>query len=102
MMLDAVIDYLPSPLDIPSIEGHLKTARREARHTNDSEPFAALAFKVTTDPFVGRLTYFRVYSGTATAGSYVLNATKDTRERFRTYRSDARESPCGNHGSLRG
>ena len=82
LMLDAVIDYLPSPLDIPAIQGHLEDGTQEARHANDSEPFAALAFKVMTDPFVGRLTYFRVYSGTATAGSYVLNATKDTRERF--------------------
>ena len=82
LVLDAVIDYLPSPLDIPSIMGHLEDGTEEARHADDKEPFAALAFKVMTDPFVGRLTYFRVYSGTATAGSYVLNATKDVRERF--------------------
>ena len=82
LMLDAVIDYLPSPLDIPAIQGHLEDGTQEARHADDKEPFSALAFKVATDPFVGRLTYFRVYSGMATAGSYVLNATKDTRERF--------------------
>ena len=82
LMLDAVIDYLPSPLDVESIRGHLEDGTEEARHPSDEEPFAALAFKVMTDPFVVKLTYFRVYSGTATAGSYVLNATKDVRERF--------------------
>ena len=82
LMLDAVIDYLPSPLDVESIRGHLEDGTEEARHPSAEEPFAALAFKVMTDPFVGKLTYFRVYSGTATAGSYVLNATKDVRERF--------------------
>ena len=69
LMLDAVIDYLPSPLDIPAIQGHLEDGTQEARHADDKEPFSALAFKVATDPFVGRLTYFRVYSGMATAGS---------------------------------
>ncbi|MDO4701049.1 MAG: elongation factor G [Erysipelotrichaceae bacterium] len=82
LMLDAVVDYLPSPLDIPSIKGQLEDGSEAERHADDSEPFSALAFKVMTDPFVGRLTYFRVYSGSATSGSYVLNATKDTRERF--------------------
>ncbi len=82
LMLDAVVDYLPSPLDVPAIEGTLEDGTTEARPSDDKAPFAALAFKVMTDPFVGRLTYFRVYSGTITAGSYVLNATKDTRERF--------------------
>ncbi len=82
LMLDAVVAYLPSPLDIPAIEGTLESGEVEARHADDSEPFSALAFKVMTDPFVGRLTYFRVYSGTVTSGSYILNATKDKRERF--------------------
>jgi len=82
LVLDAVIDYLPSPLDIPAIKGVTEDGAEEERHADDSEPFSALAFKVATDPFVGRLTYFRVYSGTADAGSYVLNATKDVRERF--------------------
>ena len=82
LVLDAVIDYLPSPLDIPAIKGVTEDGVEEERHADDSEPFSALAFKVATDPFVGRLTYFRVYSGTADAGSYVLNATKDVRERF--------------------
>ncbi|MBQ1325915.1 MAG: elongation factor G [Solobacterium sp.] len=82
MLLDAVVEYLPSPVDIPSIKGHLEDGTEDTRIASDDEPFSALAFKVATDPFVGRLTYFRVYSGKATAGSYVLNATSDTRERF--------------------
>ncbi|MEE3487067.1 MAG: elongation factor G [Bulleidia sp.] len=82
MLLDAVVDYLPSPLDIPAIEGHLEDGTKEERHPSDDEPFSALAFKIATDPFVGRLTYFRVYSGHAEAGSYVLNATKGKKERF--------------------
>ncbi|WP_018659661.1 elongation factor G [Allofustis seminis] len=82
-VLDAVIDYLPSPLDVPAIEGHIpgEEDKIETRPSSDDEPFAALAFKVMTDPFVGRLTFFRVYSGTLEAGSYVLNASSDTRER---------------------
>ncbi|MBP3869014.1 MAG: elongation factor G [Solobacterium sp.] len=82
LVLDAVVDYLPAPTDIPAIKGHLENGEEEDRHADDNEPFSALAFKVATDPFVGRLTYFRVYSGIATAGSYVLNASKDKRERF--------------------
>ena len=82
LLLDAVIEYLPSPLDVPSIKGTNKFGETAERHASDSEPFSALAFKVMTDPFVGRLTYFRVYSGVASAGSYVLNATKDYKERF--------------------
>lgn len=81
-MLDAVVDYLPSPLDVPAIKGHLEDGTEEDRHPGDDQPFSALAFKIMTDPFVGRLTYFRVYSGTAKSGSYTLNATKDVRERF--------------------
>lgn len=82
LLLDAVVDYLPSPLDIPAINGHLEDGTEEARIPGDDQPFSALAFKIATDPFVGRLTYFRVYSGTAEAGSYVLNASKDKRERL--------------------
>ena len=82
LLLDAVIEYLPSPLDIPAIKGTLPNGEETERQADDNQPFAALAFKVMTDPFVGRLTYFRVYSGFAAAGSYVLNATKDKRERF--------------------
>ena len=81
-LLDAVIDYLPSPLDIPSIKGHNLKGEEEVRHPSDSEPFSALAFKVMTDPFVGRLTFFRVYSGHLASGSYVLNSTKDAKERI--------------------
>jgi len=81
-MLDAVVDYLPSPLDVPSIKGTLPNGSEAERHPSDDEPFSALAFKVITDPFVGKLTYFRVYSGKANSGSYVQNATKDNRERF--------------------
>lgn len=82
LLLDAVIDYLPSPLDVPPIVGKEPGSDQEIEHhADDNEPFAALAFKVMTDPFVGRLTFFRVYSGTLESGSYVQNATKDTRER---------------------
>ncbi len=82
LLLDAVLDYLPAPTDIPSIKGHLEDGTEAERVAGDDQPFSALAFKVATDPFVGRLTYFRVYSGTITAGSYVLNASKDKRERL--------------------
>ncbi|MGM0214035.1 elongation factor G [Enterococcus sp. AZ109] len=82
LLLDAVLDYLPSPLDIPAIKGiNPKTEEEEERPADDSAPFAALAFKVMTDPFVGRLTFFRVYSGVLQSGSYVQNATKGKRER---------------------
>ncbi|TLM80430.1 MAG: elongation factor G [Actinobacteria bacterium] len=82
-LLDAVIDYLPSPLDIPAIKGvEIKTGNDVERPADPSAPFAALAFKVMTDPFVGKLTYFRVYSGTLDAGSYILNSTKGHKERI--------------------
>jgi elongation factor G len=81
-MLDAVVDFLPSPLDKPAIEGVPQAGRTPSvRHANDEEPFAALAFKIATDPFVGKLTFFRVYSGVLKSGSYVYNASKDERER---------------------
>ena len=82
MVLDAVVDYLPSPLDIPSIKGTLEDGTEAERHASDEEPFSALAFKIMTDPFVGKLSYFRVYSGTAKSGSYVYNSTKGKKERF--------------------
>jgi elongation factor G len=84
LMLDAVIDYLPSPLDVPAIKGHAVDDEDEIleRHSSDEEPFSALAFKVMTDPYVGKLTFFRVYSGTLEAGSYVQNSTKGKRERI--------------------
>ncbi|MFL5600986.1 MAG: elongation factor G [Gemmatimonadaceae bacterium] len=80
-MLDAVVDFLPSPVDVPAVEGHLPNGEPGARHPSDEEPFAGLAFKIATDPFVGKLTFFRVYSGSLKSGSYVYNATKDKRER---------------------
>jgi len=82
-LLDAVIDYLPSPVDIPPVKGHLPHHDDTIieRQASDDEPFAALAFKIMSDPYVGRLTYFRVYSGSLKAGSYIYNSTKDRRER---------------------
>jgi elongation factor G len=82
-LLDSVIDYLPSPLDVPPIQGHVPhhDEHFETRVTSDEAPFAALAFKIATDPFVGKLTFFRVYSGILKSGSYVYNSTKDKRER---------------------
>jgi elongation factor G len=81
LMLDAVINYLPSPLDVPDIKGVLDDGTEVVRKSADDQPFSALAFKIMTDPFVGRLTFFRVYSGTLNSGSYVVNATKGKRER---------------------
>lgn len=82
ILLDAVIDYLPSPLDVPAIKGTLPDTDEEVeRHSSDEEPFSALAFKIMTDPYVGKLTFFRVYSGVLNSGSYVKNSTKGKRER---------------------
>ena len=82
-LLDAIVDYMPAPTDIPAIKGfNPKTDKEEERHSDDSAPFAALAFKIMTDPYVGRLGFFRVYSGTLNTGSAVLNATKGHRERI--------------------
>ena len=82
LLLDAVVDYLPSPLDVPDIQGELPDGTESHRKTGDDQPFAALAFKVMTDPYVGKLTFFRVYSGTLNSGTYVLNSTKGKRERI--------------------
>jgi elongation factor G len=82
LVLDAVVDYLPAPTDVPDIKGILEDGSEVVRHSSDKEPFSALAFKIMTDPFVGRLTFFRVYSGVLNSGSYVLNATKGKRERI--------------------
>ena len=82
LLLDAVVDYMPSPIDVKAIEGELEDGTKVERHSSDDEPFSALAFKVMTDPFVGRLTFLRVYSGKLTAGSYVLNATNGKKERI--------------------
>ncbi len=81
-MLDAVVAYLPAPTDVPDIKGVLDDGTETTRKSSDSEPFAALAFKIMTDPYVGRLTFFRVYSGVLNSGSYVINATKGKRERI--------------------
>ena len=81
-MIDAVVEYMPSPLDIPAIKGTDLDGNEVERHSSDDEPFAALAFKIMTDPFVGKLAFFRVYSGIANSGSYVMNATKDKKERL--------------------
>ena len=83
MLLDAIVDYMPSPVDIPAIKGTLPDSEEEVeRKASDEEPFSALAFKIMTDPFVGKLAFFRVYSGTCDAGSYVYNSVKNKRERF--------------------
>ena len=80
-LLDAVVEYMPAPTDIPPIKGTDLEGNEVVRHSSDDEPFAALAFKIMADPFVGKLAFFRVYSGTMNSGSYVLNATKDKKER---------------------
>lgn len=82
LLLDAVIDYMPAPTDIEAIEGVDMNGKEIVRHPSDNEPFSALAFKVMTDPFVGKLTFFRVYSGHLSSGSYILNANKDKKERI--------------------
>ncbi|MGR5590325.1 elongation factor G [Peptoniphilus grossensis] len=82
LLLDAIIDYLPSPIDVPSIDGVDLDGNEVQRHSSDDEPFSALAFKIVTDPYVGKLAYFRVYSGVLQAGSYVMNSTKGKRERI--------------------
>ena len=82
LLLDGVVDYLPAPTDIPAIKGVLANGEESERHSSDEEPFSALAFKIMTDPFVGKLAFFRVYSGVMQGGSYVLNSTKGKRERI--------------------
>ncbi len=82
LLLNAVVDYMPSPVDVKAIEGELEDGSKTERHSSDEEPFSALAFKVMTDPYVGRLTFLRVYSGVITSGSYVLNATNGKKERI--------------------
>ncbi len=82
LLLNNVVDYMPSPVDVKAIEGELEDGTKTERHSSDSEPFSALAFKVMTDPFVGRLTFLRIYSGSIASGSYVLNATNGKKERI--------------------
>lgn len=104
MVLDAVVDYLPSPLDVPSINGTTLDGEPDVRHPSDDQPFSALAFKVMTDKYVGKLTFFRVYSGTAASGSYILNSTKDVRERFgrliQMHANDRKEIPMVYSGDI--
>ncbi len=110
LVLDAVVDYLPSPVDIPPVTGiDAKTEQEVIRKTDDNEKFSALAFKVATDPFVGQLTFFRVYSGTVKAGSYVLNSTKNEKERIgrivrmhANHREDIEDLTSGDIGALVG
>ena len=103
-MLDAVVDYLPSPLDIPPVTGidpDSKDENKIERSANDKEPFSALAFKIMTDPFVGQLTFFRVYSGTLTSGSSVINSTKGTHRAHWPPAEDARQQARRDQGSQR-
>ncbi|TSC69147.1 MAG: elongation factor G [Parcubacteria group bacterium Gr01-1014_66] len=110
LVLDGVIDYLPSPLDRPAVVGpNPKTGREETRHADEKEPFAALAFKLQADPYVGQLTFFRVYAGTLHAGSYVYNATKGVQERVgrilrmhANSREELKEITAGNIGAIVG
>ncbi|MEI7621020.1 MAG: elongation factor G [Candidatus Moraniibacteriota bacterium] len=110
LVLDAVVDYLPSPLDVPAVIGtNPKNGEEVTRAADDNEPFAALAFKVATDPFVGQLTFFRVYSGTLKAGSYVVNATNGQKERIgrilqmhANHREEIEEIRAGGIGALVG
>ncbi|NTV41123.1 MAG: elongation factor G [Candidatus Moranbacteria bacterium] len=110
LVLDAVVDYLPSPLDVPPVVGtNPKNGEEVTRKADDSEPFSALAFKVATDPFVGQLTFFRVYSGTLKAGSYVINATNGQKERIgrilqmhANHREEIEEIKAGGIGALVG
>lgn len=110
LVLDAVVDYLPSPIDVPAIEGeNPATGEPMLRKADDSEPFSALAFKIATDPFIGQLTFFRVYSGTLKAGSYILNASKDQKERVgrivrmhSSHREEVEDISAGDIGALVG
>ena len=92
-MLDAVIDYMPSPIDVPAIKGINEDDSEGERHADDTEPFAALAFKIATDPFVGNLTFFRVYSGVLNSGDTILNPIKSRKERIGRILQDALERP---------
>lgn len=94
-LLDAIVEFMPAPTDIPAIEGVDMDGNAIVRHSSDDEPFSALAFKIMTDPFVGKLAYFRVYSGMMNSGSYVLNATKNKERACGTYSADACQQTYG-------
>ena len=104
MLLDAVLDYLPSPLDVPPVKGTTLDGEEVTREASDSAPMASLAFKIMADPFVGKLAYFRVYSGTMNSGSYVLNATKDKKERvgriLQMHANHRKEIDCAYSGDI--
>lgn len=110
LVLDAVVEYLPAPQDVPAIKGtDVKTGAEVERHSTDAEPFSALVFKVATDPFVGQISFFRVYSGVLSAGSYVLNSTKDSKERIgrvlrmhANHREEVTEMRSGEIGAIVG
>ena len=108
-MLDAVVDYMPSPLDIPPIKGETIEGEEDVRHTSDDEPMSALAFKIATDPFVGKLAFTRIYSGIMKSGSYVLNSTKGKKERIgrlvkmhSNHREEVEELESGDLGAIVG
>ena len=101
-LLDAVIDYLPSPMDVPPVTGtNPRTGAEEVRRPDPNEPFCALAFKIVTDPFVGKLAFIRVYSGTLKTGSYAYNSTRDQRERVGPAGAAARQRAQG-HPEVQG
>ena len=104
-LLDAIVDYMPAPTDIPAIKGiNTRTGEEELRHADDTEPFSALAFKIVTDPFIGKLCFFRVYSGVLNVGSYVYNATKGKKERIGRivlmHANHREEIPCAYAGDI--
>ena len=103
-LLDAIVDYMPAPTDVPAIKGvNPETERgRSSAIRPTTEPFAALAFKIATDPFVGKLCFFRVYSGTVNAGTSVYNSTKDNTRADGPHPADARQSPPGYRDRVRG
>ena len=101
-MLDAVIDYMPAPTDIPPVKGELENGKEGVRKASDDEPFAGLAFKIMTDPFVGQLVFFRVYSGVVNSGDTDLQPDQGTQGADRPHPADAREPARGHQGSARG
>ncbi len=101
-MLDEVVELMPAPTDIPPVKGELEDGSEGERQASDDEKFSALAFKITTDPYVGQLIFFRVYSGVVKSGDTIYNPVKGRKERHRPYSADARQPARGNQGSARG